>query len=449
MRLRKEIGPIGITTSELIHQGRAAAVGDAPIIVDLLIYHASELLTVAGPGPLAGPLQGRLGAIPDGAVAAVGERIFLVGPTEVVLRRVKPAPNATLIDARGKTVLPGFVDAHTHLIFAGARDEEWEMRLRGATYQEITAAGGGIMNTVRATRAASLDELVALGRQRLDVMLRHGTTTVEAKSGYGLATDDEIRQLLAVRRLAEQQPVDLIATFLGAHLVPAEYRGRADEYVDLVVNEMLPRLAGPPALAQFADIFCDEGAFTLAQARRVLEASRQWGLGLKIHADEFAPLGGARLAATLGAVSADHLVVTPPAEMAALAAAGVVAVLLPATTFHLGKSHFAPARAFVAAGVPVAVATDLNPGTCMTESLPMALAIACSQMKLLPAEVVVAATLNAAHALGRGVEIGSLEPGKQADIVVLAAPNHRHLAYHFGVNLVETVVKRGRVVRQA
>ncbi len=421
-------------------------VSDSPIQADLLIYHAGELATVASSGPLVGPSQGRLNAISDGAVAVVGERIALVGSTDEVLRRVRLAPEARVVDAQGQAVLPGFVDPHTHLVFAGTREEEWELRLRGASYQEITAAGGGINSTVRATRTASREDLVALGRQRLDTMVSLGTTTAEAKTGYGLTTAEELKLLEAIQALDRQHPIDLVPTFLGAHLAPAEYRGREDEYVDRVVEEMLPRVAQLPGLAHFCDVFCDVGAFTLAQARRVLEAARRWGLGLKIHADEFAALGGARLAAEMGAVSADHLVVTPAADMAAMARTGVVAVLLPATTFHLGKAHYAPARSFIEAGVPVALATDLNPGTSMTESMPMVVAIACSQMKMSPAEALVAATLNAAYAIGKGDEEGSLQPGKLADIVLLDAPNHRHLAYHFGVNLVGMVFKRGRMV---
>lgn len=419
-------------------------------MIDLLLHSASELVTVAGGGPKAGMRQNELGVLTGGAVAVAEGRIRFIGPSDAVCRAAEQEglAGATVIDARGKTVLPGFVDPHTHLVFAGYREDEYERRLQGVSYLEIAAAGGGIVSTVRETRAATLEELVAGAHRRLDTMLRYGTTTVEAKSGYGLTLEDELKCLLAARLLGESHPVTIVSTFLGAHVVPPEYQHRPDQYVALIVEQMLPAVAagdGAP-LAEFCDVFCDEGAFSLDQARQILSAAQRLGLGLKIHADEFAPLGGAALAAERGALSADHLVVTPPADMAAMARRGVIAVLLPATTFHLGHSRYAPAREFIAAGVPVAIGTDLNPGTSMTESIPMAMAIACSQMKLTPAEAIVAATLNAAHAVARGAEVGSLEVGKMADLIVLDAPNYRHLAYHFGVNLVETVVKGGRIV---
>jgi imidazolonepropionase len=310
------------------------------------------------------------------------------------------------------------------------------------------AAGGGIMSTVRATRAASLNELVAQSQPRLDRMLVHGTTTVEAKTGYGLDVDSELKMLEAIRRLDEAHPIDLVPTFFGAHAIPSEYTGCADEYVDLVINEMLPAVSAirNRQSAMFCDVFCEEGAFSLDQSRRILEAAKRLGLGPKIHADEFYPLGGAGLAAELGATSADHLAVTPEAEMQQLADAGVVAVLLPGSTFGLGKGDYANARRMIDLGVPVALGSDMNPGTCWCESMPFIISLACRYLRLTPAEAIVAATLNAAYASGVGDCVGSLEVNKQADLIVLDLPDHRHLAYRFGTNPVELVIKTGRIL---
>jgi len=428
------------------------------IQTDLLIHSAAQLLTVASDGPKRGAAMGELGIIEDGAVAVKDGRIALVGPTSEVRGQVT-APEE--IDASGKVVMPGFVDPHTHLVFAGDRADEFEMRLRGATYLEIMAAGGGIMSTVRATRAASLEELVAQSRKRLDRMLAHGTTTAEAKTGYGLDLENELKMLEAIRTL------DLVPTFLGAHVVPEEYKGRADEYVDLVVEEMLPHLSPiayrPPQVdegderyaisdkpsAIFCDVFCDEGAFTLAQACRILEAARALGFGLKIHADEFRSLGGTRLAVELGAISADHLVCTPDDEIGLLAGSDTIAVALPGTPFGLGHHKYTPARRIIDAGGALALATDLNPGTCWCESMQFVIALACRYMGMTPAEAIVAAAINAAYAIGLGDGVGSLEVGKKADILVLDASDYRHLGYRFGVNLVETVIKGGNRIQLA
>jgi imidazolonepropionase len=314
------------------------------------------------------------------------------------------------------------------------------------------AAGGGIMNTVRATRAASLEELVVQSRERLDRMLAHGTTTAEAKTGYGLDTENELKTLEAIRLLDESHPVDLVPTFLGAHAIPAEYQGRGEEYVRLVVEEMLPLVQSEAYLARegpfFCDVFCEEGAFSLEQSRRILERAKELGMGLKIHADEFTSLGGAALAAELGATSADHLACTPEAEINLLADSGTVAVLLPGTPFGLGEAHYASARKMIDSDVPVALATDLNPGTCYCEAMPFVMALACRQMGMTSAETIVAATINAAHAIGLGHEVGSLEVGKKADLLVLDVPDYRHLTYRFGTNLVNTIVKAGRVIEQ-
>ncbi len=411
--------------------------------VDLLIVHAAQLLTLAASGPRTGPALADLGLVEDGAVACRDGRIVAVGPTAEVLAQVDGV--AETLDVRGRVVMPGFVDAHTHVVYAGDRAAEFEQRVQGATYLEIMAAGGGIMSTVRPTRAASLDQLVSETCARLDRMLRLGTTTVEAKTGYGLDADTERKMLRAIAALDATHAVDLVPTYLGAHAIPAEFSGRADEYTDFVVGE-LARLKAEGQPMEFVDVFCDAGAFTVEQSEAVLTRARELGYGVKIHADEFAHLGGASLAARLGAVSADHLAVTPPAEARRLAEAGVIAVLLPGTSFGLGHTHYADGRAMVEQGAAVALATDLNPGTCACESMPFMLALACRGLRLRPAEAVVAATLNAAYAVGRGDRVGSLAVGKQADLLVLATADYRDLAYRFGGNVVERVVKQGTVV---
>jgi len=410
---------------------------------DLLIYDAAQVVTVASPdGPKRGPAMDELGLIVGGAVAIRERRILAVGPSTDLRRRVSAARS---LDASGRLVMPGFVDPHTHLVWAGDRASEFEMRLAGASYMEIMAAGGGIMSTVRHTRAAALEELVAQTRSRLERMLAHGTTTVEIKTGYGLDTEAERKQLQAIHRLQQDSPATLVPTFLGAHAIPAEYAGRSDEYVDLVVDEMLPAVveADPPA---FCDVFCEEGAFSLTQSRRILEAARALGLGLKIHADEFEPLGGTRLAVELGATSADHLVCTPPDEIELLAHSDTIAVALPGTPFGLGQGAYTPARALITAGGALALATDCNPGTCWCENMQFMIALACRTMGMTPAEAISAATINAAHAVGLGDELGSLEPGKRADLLILGVPAYQHLAYRFGTNMVEAVVAGGRLL---
>ncbi|MBK9715314.1 MAG: imidazolonepropionase [Kouleothrix sp.] len=417
--------------------------------VDLLIEHAAQLITVASPGgPKRGAAMRDLGAIADGALAATGGRIVALGPTAEVRELVRDA--AVRIDARGKAVLPGFVDAHTHVVFAGDRVDEFERRLAGATYLEIMAAGGGIMSTVRATRAASEDQLAAESAARLRQMLAHGTTTAEAKSGYGLSTADELKMLRVIDRLGAEQPVELVATFLGAHALPPEHAGRADDYIALVVGEMLPavRAAYAGRDLPYVDIFCDQGAFTVAQLERVLGAARALGFPLKAHLDEFAALGGTRAAAALGAGSVDHMIASGDADLAALRDhPATIPTLMPATPFGLGLGRYAPARRMIDEyGLAVALGSDLNPGTCWCPAMPFAIALACRGMGLTPAEALAAATLNAAHAIGRGAQVGSLELGKQADVVILRVPDYRHLAYRVAENLVETVVKRGHIV---
>ena len=434
--------------------------------VDLLIIHAAQLLTIPthDGGPQRGRRLGDLGLVEDGALAIAGERIVAAGSTGDLATRFQAG---RVIDATGRVVMPGFVDPHTHAVWAGERAAEFEKRIAGATYLEIMSAGGGIMSTVRATRAASVDQLVAETQPRLDRMLACGTTTVEVKTGYGLETAAELRLLEAIERLDRAHPIDIVPTFLGAHAIPAEYTGREDAYTDLVVTEMLPavcewrtadsrwRTPGAGAISHqpsaighplYCDVFCEAGAFTPAQSRKILERAAQLGLGLKIHSDEFEPLGGTQLGVELGAASADHLVVTPPREIEALGRSSTVAVSLPGTPFGLGQTAFTPARAILDAGGVLALATDCNPGTTWCESMQMVIAIACRYLKLTPAQALVTATLNAAHAIGLGERIGSLAADRQADAIVLDVPDYRHVGYRYGANLVETVIKRGRVV---
>jgi imidazolonepropionase len=408
---------------------------------DLVVHGAQQLLTIASPqGPRRRSSLEQLEIIKDGAVAVQGDRIALVGRTSDVLAQA--GDTARLIDASGKVVLPGFVDPHTHVVF--------EKRLQGTPYMEILAAGGGIMNTVRATREGSLEDLARQSRARLDRMLAHGTTTVEAKTGYGLDTDNELKMLDAIRLLDQSHPVDLIPTFLGAHAVPGEYKGRADAYVDLVVEEMLPALEREGYLGRekplFCDVFCEEGAFSVEQSRRILERAKDLGMGLKIHTDEFKSLGGTALAVELGATSADHLACTTDEEIALLADSDTIGVLLPGTPFGLAEDHYSPARKMIDAGAAVALATDLNPGTCYCESMPFIQALACRQMGMTPAETIVASTINAAFAIGRGHEVGSLEVDKKADLIILDIADYRHLAYRFGTNPVHAVIKAGHLV---
>jgi imidazolonepropionase len=417
--------------------------------VDLLLHSAGQLCLVPGrDGPQRGRHLGELAIVAGGALAVRGGRILSAGPAEEVRRRYEPAEE---LDAAGRCVIPGFVDAHTHIPWSGDRAAEFEKRLAGATYMEIMAAGGGIMATVRQTRAAALEALISANLPRLARMLQHGTTSAEAKSGYGLETTAELKQLTAIVELSRRQPVELTPTFLPAHAVPAEYSGRTDAYVERVVEEMLPAAAAWMAesgVTLFCDVFCEEGVFDLAQTRRIFERARELGFRLKVHADEFAGLGGTSLAVEMGAVSADHLVKTPPADIAALGQSDTVAVGLPGTPFGLAQRDYTPARQILAAGGALALATDCNPGTCWCESMQLIIALACRYMGLTQAQALAAATINAAYAIGRGNQIGSLEEGKQADFLILDTDDYRDLGYRFGVNLVSAVVKHGRVVYQ-
>ncbi len=415
----------------------------------MLIHSASQLLTLAG-GPQRGRDLGRLEIIPDGAVLIQGETIAAVGPSRELLAA---HPDKPQLDATSRVVMPGFVDPHTHAIWAGDRAAEFEMRLQGKTYLEILAAGGGILSTVNATRTASLEKMVTATRPRLQSMFTFGTTTAEVKTGYGLATAAELRMLQALLALDAEGPLELAYTFLPAHAIAPEFKDQPDEYVALICGTMLPLLKewwpqhnpGEVSLP-FVDVFCETGAFTLEQSRRILETARSLGFPLKIHADEFDNLGGASLAAELGAASADHLVKTSPADIAALAASDTVAVSLPCTPFGLADPHYTPAQEILAAGGLLALATDINPGTAWCENMQFVIALACRAMRLTPAQAIAAATINAAAAIARAGRIGSLEAGKQADLLVLNVPDYRHLGYRFGANLVQTVIKKGKVV---
>lgn len=414
---------------------------------DLIVKNAGQLITVAGHSerPKRGSELAELGIIADGAVAAKEGLIVAAGATAAVMEQVELTEVTTLIDAGGKVVLPGLVDPHTHLVFAGSREDEFEMKIKGAAYLDILAKGGGILSTVRATRAAGEADLIRAGKKYLAEMLFQGTTTAEVKSGYGLTVADELKQLRAVRALQKMQPVELVPTFLGAHAIPEEYRGNPDAFVELIISGMIPAVAGS-GLAEYCDIFCEEGVFNVEQSRRILQAAQRLGFKLKLHADEIVPLGGAELAAELEALSADHLVAVTPQGIEKLAASKTVAVLLPATTFCLMGKRYAPAREMIAAGVAVALAGDFNPGSSPVNSLPVVMGIACRQLKMTPAEAISAVTINAAHAVGRAAQLGSIEVGKKADLVIFDAADYRSIAYRFGTNLVEKVIKSGRLV---
>jgi imidazolonepropionase len=430
----------------------------------LLIVGASEIVTMAG-GVRRGTSQGEVArltvddpASPEAPVVGIWEgRIAGVGPRMEVEDALEadglPLARFARVDTGGGAVTPGLIDPHTHLLFAGSREDELEMRQRGASYLDILAAGGGILSTVAATRAAGEADLLAHGRRWLDEMLSHGVTTIEAKSGYGLDLETELRLVDIAYRLGREGPIDVVPTWLGAHAVPPEFRARPDgteAYVRHLLDEQLPGIAAH-GRARFADVFCENGVFSADQSRRILEAARGYGMTPRLHADELAPSGGAELAAELLAASADHLA-TPSDEgiaaMAAVAEAGdpVVATLLPVTTWFLMKDHHAPARAFIDAGVPVAIGTDFNPGTSPTPNLTLAMSFACVNLGMSPDEVLAAVTINAARALTLEEEIGSLEPGKSADLVIWRVPAARRIPYHPGADLVRTVVKKGRVV---
>lgn len=420
--------------------------------VDLLFHSAAQLVTCASGGrPKRGDSMRDVGIIEDGAVAVADGKIVEVGSSVELSAKYTPK---MMIDASGKVICPGFVDPHTHVVYAGNRINEFELRIKGASYMDIMAAGGGIVSTMEATRAASVDELVADTRPRLDAMLRLGTTTLEIKSGYGLDVDSELRMLEAVALLDSSHPCDLIPTFMGAHAVPPEYKNRSFEYVEVVIREMIPRAAAwyrhshfyDQNTPFFIDVFCEQNAFNVEESRRILEAGRAHGMNLKAHVDEFTNLGGVKMALELGAVSVDHLDVTSAEEIHLLAESGTTAVVIPAVNFNLGSTHFADARAMIDAGVALALTTDMNPGSAPCPSMPFVMALACRYQKLLPSETLNACTINAACAIGMEKQVGSLESGKQADMLLLNVPDYRYLAYQFGDNLVEQVIKRGKIL---
>ncbi|MBI3649451.1 MAG: imidazolonepropionase [Acidobacteria bacterium] len=417
---------------------------------ELLILNASQLVTLKGAArPRVGAEMRDLAILENSAVLIRDGLIVATGATSEVAAQA--ASQCQTLDAANRVVMPGFVDAHTHAVFAGTREDEYEMRAAGFTYQEIAARGGGIRSTVRKTRAASAAELFDMALPRVRWLLEHGTTTIEAKSGYGLTLDDELKILRVIQSLNRDTPLELVPTFLGAHEIPDEYR-RSDDagqartaYIDLVISEMLPRVANEH-LAEFCDVFCEAHVFNVQESRRILKAAKELGFGLRFHADQLSLGGGSQLAAELQATTADHIEWIDEAGIAALQRAKVIAVLLPGAVFNLGLTKYAPARRLIEAGVGVALATDFNPGSSPTPSMQMALSIACTQMQMTPAEALTAATINAAYSLNRGARLGSLESGKQADVVIFDCADYRQIPYFFGINHALTVIKKGRVV---
>lgn len=407
----------------------------------LLITNIGTLATPQGSAAKRGKAQGKIQilknawvSVQDGVISKVG-----TGIPDASTRQ-----NAKILDAGGELVTPGLVDAHTHLIFGGWRQNELGRKLHGATYLEILASGGGILSTVKSTREATEEELTEKASSALDEMLRFGTTTCEAKSGYGLALDEELKQLRVIRELNRRHTVDLVPTFLGAHALPTEYKNNREGYLRILCEEMIPAVA-EQGLAKYCDVFCETGVFTAEESRRVLEQGKKYGLLPKIHADEIDPIGGSQLAGEIGAVSAEHLIVCPPEGIASMAKGGTVACLLPATSFYLG-SAFAPARDMISAGVPVAMASDFNPGSCPCLNLQLVINLGCLKYRLTPEEVLTAVTLNGAAAIGLADQIGTVEPGKAGDLVIWGAPDLEYLCYRMGSNLARTVIKRGKAV---
>jgi imidazolonepropionase len=423
------------------------AIDEGPSLPPMLVVrNAAQIVCVSQQGERSkrGASMRNLAILESGALISRQGRIEWIGPTS----RLPLLPrDCTVIDAAGKIVLPGFIDSHTHLVFAGTREDEFVLRLEGLTYQEITARGGGIQATVRRVREAATADLKELARRRLQRMLRFGVTTAEVKSGYGLTPADERKCLEVIADLNDEGPLELVPTFLGAHAVPPEFRSNREGYLRLLLDDMLPEIARC-RLAEFCDVFCETGVFSVEESERILTRARDLGFRLKLHADELTPLGGAELAARIGAASADHLLCITEAGIDALAGSETVATLLPGTAFFLGVTY-APARRLIERGLTVALASDCNPGTCPSENLPLAGSMACTQMGMLPSEVISALTLNAAAALGRSDRLGSLEVGKQADLLICDVPDYRQLFYHFGINHAWRVIKRGRVVWSA
>ncbi|MGV3463989.1 MAG: imidazolonepropionase [Heyndrickxia sp.] len=417
------------------------------LVKPIFIQHANELITVKGgsESPLIKEAMNELHVIRDGALWLENGKIQAVGTTEELSEKyTSRISEAMVVDAEGKIVMPGLVDPHTHLVYAGSRENEFNMRLNGATYMEIMNNGGGIHATTSRTRSASHEELFSESIKRLDSFLMHGVTTVEAKSGYGLDWETEKKQLEVAKRVNDEHVIDVVSTFMGAHAVPGEYKENPDEFVRIVIEEMIPAVAAE-SLAEFNDVFCERGVFTPEQSRLILEAGKKYGLIPKIHADEIEPYEGAELAASVGAISADHLLRASDKGIKRMAEEGVIGVLLPGTAFFL-MADSARGRVMIDKGVPVALSTDCNPGSSPTTSLPFIMNLACMRMGMTPAEAITAATINAAHAINRAKEIGSLEVGKKADVVIMNVPNYMQLQYHYGMNHTDTVVKDGKVV---
>ena len=414
----------------------------------LLIAHCRQLLTLRGGqashAPRRGKVLGRLSIIRDGAVLSHKSEIVAVGPTDTVVRHAL-ARGARKVDASKLVVLPGFVDSHTHLAFPQSRAAEYEMRIAGASYGQIARKGGGIAASVKAMRRLTPTTMERQARRWLHEFAAHGTTTIEAKSGYGLSPASELAILKLYRKLGRKGPLEIVATFLGAHVVPPEYKGRADAYVMLLLDELLPKIA-KQKLAEFCDVFIEKGAFSIRQAKRIMERASSLGMGLRVHAEQLSRTGATKLAVQMGAVSVDHLERVNRADIQALAKSRTVATLLPGAVFHLGKAKYPPARNLIDAGAAVALATDFNPGTSPSLSMPMMLSLACTQMRMSPAEAIAAATINGAHALRRADRIGSLEPGKQADLCAFEVSDYREIPYYFGVNLCRLTVKRGEII---
>jgi len=409
----------------------------------ILIKNASELVTCSGTAPKKGEDMRELNIIENGAVLVEEGIIKKVGKTEEILKEINER-EYEVYDAKGKAVLPGFIDSHTHFVFGGYRADEYYLRLKGATYMEIMEKGGGIINSVEATRRASKEELIELGKKRLDSMLSFGVTTVEGKSGYGLDFDTEIKQLEVYEELNDIHPIDIVPTFLGAHSIPREYRCRNMEYIDFIIEKVLPYIK-EKNLAQFVDVFCEKNVFSVDESRKLLLAAKTMGFKLKLHADEIVSLGGAELAAEVEAVSADHLLQASDKGIEMMAKRGVIATLLPATAFSL-KENFARARYMIDSGLAVALASDFNPGSCFTENLSLVIALATLYMNMSLEEAITAVTINAAAAVGREKEIGSIDVGKKADIIILEHPSYKFIPYHIGVSIVEKVFKNGKLI---
>ncbi|MCK4358657.1 MAG: imidazolonepropionase [Candidatus Cloacimonetes bacterium] len=408
--------------------------------VDLIIGNANQLLTIKSEGLKFGIEMQNLGIIQDGAVAILGEKIVDVGVTKKILRKFY---SENIIDATGKVVMPGFVDPHTHPIFVKTRENEFEMRIMGKSYKEISQSGGGIRSSVNDVRNASKEELVELGLKRVNKMLEQGTTTIEAKSGYGLSTESEIKMLEALSEINRITKMDIIPTFLGAHEFPEEYKNNREEYIKILIDEMLPEVK-KRNLAEYCDIFCEKHVFNIEQSKRILTEAKKIGFKIRMHADELEPIGGAELAAEIGAVTADHLVAVSDNGIQKMKEANVIPILLPGTTFSLGLKKYTPARKMIETGLPIALATDFNPGSCHCDSMQTVISIACIEMGLLPSEAITASTINAAYSLELGDTIGSIEVGKQADILIMDMPSYKYLPYHLGSNCVEIVIKKGR-----